>query len=369
MITLFGENYTRSELMRHLGDISQLARILPVRIQDGREDQVLSYEVKTGSGLNYSVIASRGLDISSASYCGCSLAWRSATSDSHPAFFDHEGEDGKGWLRSFAGGLVTTCGLSQVGATCIDKGQKLGLHGRINNTPAYQVSYSGAWDGDDYLLSITGKMREATVFGENLELTRTIQSRLGSNRIDIHDQVENLGYISAEHMMLYHINIGFPLVTAKSLFIAPSINVEPRDERAKSGLQTHHLMQLPDPAYAESVYFHTFSGDLSTVNTAIVNPNLKINGSNGLGIKCTFSPEQLPRFTQWKMMGSGTYVVGMEPSNCSVLGRAFERANGSLLFLEPGEIKNYDIILEVIFEDEISELMQESENVKRMPRE
>jgi hypothetical protein len=37
------------------------------------------------------------------------------------------------------------------------------------------------------------------------------------------------------------------------------------------------------------------------------------------------------------MMGQGAYVVGLEPSNCWVQGRAHDREQDILLFLEPGE--------------------------------
>ena len=41
------------------------------------------------------------------------------------------------------------------------------------------------------------------------------------------------------------------------------------------------------------------------------------------------------------MMGEGIYVVGMEPGNALVEGRAREREEGRLKFLKPGEEKKY----------------------------
>jgi hypothetical protein len=37
------------------------------------------------------------------------------------------------------------------------------------------------------------------------------------------------------------------------------------------------------------------------------------------------------------MMGQGTYVVGLEPANCWVEGRAADRQRGVLRHLGPGE--------------------------------
>src|SRR5262245_29017064 len=112
MANLFGRNYTRAELLRHVGSVSQVARAKPYRLVEGHEDGVLAIDVTTGGGLDFTVLASRGMDISSAHCNGRSLAWRSATTDQHPAFFEPEG---RGWLRSFFGGLVITCGLTYFG--------------------------------------------------------------------------------------------------------------------------------------------------------------------------------------------------------------------------------------------------------------
>jgi hypothetical protein len=48
------------------------------------------------------------------------------------------------------------------------------------------------------------------------------------------------------------------------------------------------------------------------------------------------------------MLGQGEYVVGLEPGNCLVLGRAEERKSGRLQFLEPGEIREYHLELGVL---------------------
>jgi hypothetical protein len=56
----------------------------------------------------------------------------------------------------------------------------------------------------------------------------------------------------------------------------------------------------------------------------------------------------MPEFIEWKMMGVRNYVVGMEPANCSVLGRAAERERGTLQFLEPGERREYHLELGVL---------------------
>lgn len=351
MANVYGKNYSKAELLARVGDVSQIARIKPYRLVEGLEDGVFALDVTTGGGLNFTVLASRGLDISSAHYNGRSLAWRSSTTDTHPAYFDHEGEGGRGWLRGFYGGLVVTCGLTYAGANGEDQGQKFGLHGRISNLPATNVAWEGRWEEDEYLLTISGKVREATVFGENLQLTRAITTRLGEKRLFLRDTVENMGAKPSEHMMLYHINIGFPAVNDTARLIAPTLSTEPRDAEAEDGRELYANLQPPQSGFREKVYFHTLASDAKgQVTTAIVDEETDSGGSDGLGfgVYCAYSPSQLPRFTEWKMMDAGTYVVGMEPANCSVLGRAAERAAGTLSVLAPGEQRHYDLEIGVL---------------------
>ncbi len=356
MATLNGVSYSKKELLRYVGDVSQIARVKPYRLIEGLEDNLAAIDVSTGSGLSFTILPSRGMDISTAQYQGRSLSWRSATTDVHPSYFDHEGEGGRGWLRSFYGGLVVTCGLSYAGANGMDMGSAYGLHGRISNLPAYNVSYQSGWKEDDYYLAVTGKVREATVFGESLELTRTISTFLGSRTIHLHDRVENLGTKKSEHMILYHINLGFPVVSGSSRLISPTLKAEPRDNDAELDKERYNLFDDPISGYKEKVYFHTFP-ESRQVTVSLVNPALKIDGNMGFGVSCSYQPDQLPRFSEWKMMEAGTYVVGLEPANCLVRGRASEREAGTLQFLETGEVRDYEIDLSVVCgADEINKL-------------
>src|SRR5439155_12100220 len=152
---------------------SQIAGVRLIELADGKERGSRAAEIKTGSGLSFTVLIDRGLDVSTAEFNGKALAWRSMTGDAHPAFFEPEG---LGWLRTFFGGLLVTCGLNWMGAPCHDEeaGPKrlgprdLGLHGRISHTPAAAVYADAAWEGNEYRIWIRGRMRESLVFGEDL---------------------------------------------------------------------------------------------------------------------------------------------------------------------------------------------------------
>jgi len=344
MVNLYGRDWTREELCRYVGRDSQLGGVRLAELADANARGVRVADVDTGSGLAYTVLLDRGMDIGAARYRGASLTWDSATGPAHPAHFEPEGY---GWLRTFHGGLVVTCGLTTAGAPSVDDGESLGLHGRISHTPASNVWTDGAWRGDEYEMWVRGKMRQAVVFGENLLLDRRIWSRLGQSRIMIRDVVTNEGHRRTPHMMLYHVNFGFPLLAEGTELLAPSRDVRPRDEVAAPGLAVHNRYEAPIDGYEEQCFYHDMVADAEG-NVTVMLVNRGYGGGQGLGVYLKYRRAELPLFTQWKMVCSGTYVTGLEPANCLVEGRDKDRERGILQFLEPGESREYLVEIGVL---------------------
>ncbi len=344
MATLFGTSYTKTDLLQHVGDISQLAGVRLGQLGDGFERGVRVADFRTGSGLTFTTLVDRGLDIGWANFNGASLTWRSSTGAVGPAYYEPEG---LGWLRGFHGGLLNTCGLTYMGAPGEDEGRPLGLHGRASYIPATHVAYGGDWRGDEYELWLTGQVRETSVFGENLVLRRRIKAYLGQSRLLIEDSVTNEGFQPAPHMQLYHINFGFPVVSAETELLAASVEVEPRDAAAAPGLGQHTRFQAPTAAYQEQVFYHTLKAAADGYAQAAL-VNRAFNKGQGLGGYVRFRPEQLPWLIQWKMMGQGTYVCGLEPATHWAGGRAQERAAGRLHLLAPGESRHYQLEIGVL---------------------
>ncbi len=337
MPTLWDTTYTRDELLSRVGNMDQLGGARRLRWEEGPEDAMLAAEMRTGTGLNLWISPTRGLDITHAEYKGIPLAWRSRTGDVHSAYFE---APGMGWLRGFFGGLITTCGLTYLGAPGPDGDEDLGIHGRISYTAARNVLVDNEWQGDEYVMRVQGKMTESTVFGDTLALTRCIWARLGEARFFVEDSVENIGRNPSPFMLLYHVNIGFPLVHPDARLVLPTENVTPRDDAAREGCESYDSFEDPDPTYAERVYFHAMKpGADGRVQAAIVNPRL----GDGIGLYVRYDPLELPCFTEWKMMNSDEYVVGLEPGNCLPLGRAVERSEGRLRFLAPGETQTFHL--------------------------
>ena len=344
MVTLFGNTYTRHQLLQHVGDITQFAGVRVGELSDGFERGVRTADFRTGTGFEFTVLVDRGMDIAWAAFQGASIAWRSPTTAIAPAFYEPEGI---GWLRGFHGGLVNTAGLTTMGAPGEDEGQALGLHGRASYMPASHFAYGGDWSGDDYDMWITGQLREAVVFGDYLILRRRISARLGESRLFIEDTVTNEGYQPAPQMQLYHINFGFPLVSEDTELLAASAEVKPRDEVAAPGLGQYHRFQPPTPGYQEQVFYHMPKVDAEGyAQVALV--NRKFGGGQGLGGYVCFKQSELPRLVQWKMMGQTFYVCGLEPTTNWAGGRAKERAEGRLRYLQPGETCHYQVEIGVL---------------------
>lgn len=343
---LFGRAWTRRELEARFGRLEQVAGIARFRREEGAERDVEAIRVRTGAGLSYEVLASRALDISLAEFCGSAISWQAQNGDVHPAYFRAEGF---GFLRTAAGGLLMTCGLRQAGFPCVDDGEELGLHGRAHHTPASEVTATTEWRGDQCVFSVTGIMREARIFGENLTLRRRIESTLGENGLRITDTIRNEGFDPEPLMTLYHFNFGFPLMDDETRMIFPSRNVVPREQ--ETPLQDHDRWCAPQHPFRERVYYHSDlrrePGGLTT-RACIENPLFPLAGRRApLGLALRWSTANLPQFVQWKQPGASTHVLGIEPSNCFVAGRKGSRENGTLKFLAPGEeiVNTFEIVL------------------------
>jgi hypothetical protein len=340
MTGLYHCNLSRKELMRYVGHMDQVAGVKLLEAADGVERGSRVLHVWTGSGLCFDVLADRALDISSCQFRGMSLAWRSAVGDIHPAFYDPAGF---GFLRSFQGGMLVTCGLNQYGSPCQDEGEDLGQHGRVSNLPAKSVSYHTSWIGDTYEMEITGEVRQTRVFGENIVLRRRISTRLGAKEIRIEDTVTNEGFNQQPHMILYHANPGYPLLSENARLKFDVEGTFPADSNAEKGIDSWMVFQPPTPGYQEQDFIHTPAADeKGWAHIELENPDLK------LGLRLSFDRGTIPYLTEWKMMGEGLYVLGIEPMNCKVFSRAAAREQNALPFLKAGESRQYALTIEVI---------------------
>jgi galactose mutarotase-like enzyme len=334
MPRILGGDYTPDQLRALTGTLSQLAGVRSVVLAEGKARGLRVAEVWTGSGLRFQVLLDRALDIGAAEHRGRPLAWVHVALGT-PAQYDPRG---RGWLRTFGGGLLTTCGLSHFGPPEEDGHAAWGLHGRIAHAPAERVRVTEEWRDGEFVLEVVGEARETAPLGENLLLTRTVTTRLGADHLTIEDRVRNDGFRPASHMMLYHCNFGFPVVSPESELIVSDASVTPRDDAAAGSLARHRRFEPPDPGRAEEVFFHRPRvGADGLAQAAIVNRAL------GFGAYLRYRAAELPCLAQWKMMGAGDYVCALEPATHPETTRRRLREEGGLRLLSPGEEVRYRV--------------------------
>jgi sugar/nucleoside kinase (ribokinase family) len=306
--------------------------------------------INTGSGLRYKVAIDRALDIVDAFYNQHSLVWLSHAGVTTPR---PDANHGIEWLWSFAGGLVTTCGLSHAGAPDDDESGQRGLHGRISNIPAEVESViqpdlrSGRLQ-----MSISAVTREARVFGPTLELRRTISSTLGEAVIHIRDVVTNLGNAPTPHMMLYHCNYGWPLVDDGTQIIwkgtcrSRGMDMDNAIFNDKHDYRTCRKPSEAHRAGGEACGFIDVTPDKNGMCTIGL-----YNAKLGLVVMTKYKKKQLPCMANWQHWGPGEYVCGLEPATNFPIGQSAARRQKKLIYLAPGKSRTYDLEISVLTKD------------------
>ncbi len=343
MAVVWGKKYTRAEILRRVGDIHQLAQVEPFELVDGSARGVRAVRIRTAAGLDFVVVPDRGMAITELNFRGIPIAFMTGVGVAHPAYSEPQG---LGWLRTWPGGFLTPCGLTQVGSPGEDAGELLGLHGRVAGTPAREVRWGGDWKDDDYFLWVEGTVRQVSMFGENIAVRRRISTWLSGTRFWIEDTVENRSFQPVPHMFLQHFNLGFPLVDAGAHLELPEHTSEPRDKAAQVGFEGYNGFETPQSGYQEQVFYHYLQPDSAgQVEVRFINPNF--DSGRGISAYWRYAQADYPVLAEWKMMGEGAYVVGIEPANCHVEGRGAERSRGTLQTLQPFETRRY--LIEVGF--------------------
>lgn len=311
----------------YIGHDSQLCCIEEVRLVGGRGDGMHLLQIRNAAGLEFTVSADRCADLSRVIYKGDNMGWFSPCGYVAPTYYDR---NGTGFLRSFTAGFLTTCGLTAVGAPCMDNGEATPMHGTISNVPCERIW----WEENDTELVIHAVITDAEIFREKLRLERTITCGKYANYITISDTVINVGSLTCPLMILYHLNMGYPLLSESSVVTIPSLSVSPRDTVAAKGIDSYLQIESPQPEFSEQCFYHTFE---QNGKASIYNPDIQ------KGLEISFDTAQLPCFTQWKMMGIRDYVLGLEPGNCTPDGRDIVRKQGKLQMIRPSERKEFSV--------------------------
>lgn len=312
----------------YIGHDSQIYGVEEHRLVGGKGDGMRLFEINNGKGLQMTVSPDRACDITRLRFKGMNLSYMSPCGYVAPAYYDNVGTN---WLQSFTAGFLTTCGLQAVGSPCNDEGEELPLHGSIANTPC-EHAY---WTEEDGKLVINGIIKDESIFGRKLRLIRQIVVSTQKNEFEIIDTIQNTGHKEEPLEILYHMNMGYPLLDEDSVITIPSVEVIPRDDHAAEDLENWMHMQTPTPGYQERCYYHKYADNKGSAS--IYQPKLNA------GVEISFDTSELDAFVEWKMMGVRDYVLGLECGNCYPDGRDVMRKTGMLKFVQPGEEKTYRV--------------------------
>ncbi|MBI4921450.1 MAG: aldose 1-epimerase family protein [Devosia nanyangense] len=355
MVDLFGKAMTRQEVAARSGMLSQFAGVRLMELGDGVERGIRLLEFRTGSGLRFTVLVDRAMDIADCDYKGQAIGWHSPAGFRHPGLHEYEGEGGLAWARSFSG-LLVTCGLDHIlfmnevpADTYVYSPKqtvKHSLHGRVSTIPARLTGYGERWEGDRCFLWAEGVVQQSAVFGEDLHLIRRIEAEVGTSAIRLSDRVVNHGFYKTPHMYCYHINVAHPVLDEGSRYLAPIRDVvwaaHAGDDYRARGVG-YRTLPAPQHNFHEQVWQHELAADAGgEVPVALVNDRI------GLGFEVTTRKDQFPCQYEWQNLQAGQYALGIEPSTNHVLGNLAARERGEMIWLEHGEERHYDSVFRIL---------------------
>ena len=301
-------NSTDNRLAK-IGNAEQLCVAQRVQVTNGRGNGARQIYVANGK-LNFVLSESNALDILRLWHEGMNVGFVSKNGlYTAPSDF----------LGNFPAGMLYTCGLDAIGGV---EGHP--IHGRIHSIPAEIKELKADENG----VKIVAEIRDTALFGQNLSLTRTVSTAAGSDEVKIEDRLENRAFRDEKYCMLYHVNVGYPIVDAGAKISGNFAESKPRTPWAEHERTKMLKVESPIDNAEETCYFHrTRDGKMSIENKT-------------LGKRFTVA-SSLRRFVQWKSRASGDYVVGLEPCTSWL--------DGELKYsvLKPGKSVKHTIVLKV----------------------
>lgn len=305
-------------------------------LRGGKQHGVELLRVRNGR-LSATLCPTRGMGVIDAHCDGVRLGWNAPNPEIvHPCHVDLKRNGGTGWLDGF-NEFIVRCGLQSIGRPGWDDTPAgrtwLTLHGQIANLRARNLSIRRVGSGSNRLLVVSGRITEPTVLGGKLELATEFSCRAGARGFTLRETISNRGSRPEEFSVLYHVNLGAPLLSRGAQFAAPIHSVAAMNTRAARRLATLTDYDDPCTGRAEEVFALRLLGGRNGRTIVALLDRKKTRA-----LSLAFSLRDLPCMTLWKQLG-GTgerYVTGLEPGTNYPQHRSIERRQGRLQTLEPG---------------------------------
>lgn len=326
-------------------------------LSDGRREGVKLVELTAGD-TRVVVLPDRGLGIWKMFVGDVELGWQSPVKGPvHPSFVPLSEPSGLGWLDGFDE-LVARCGLVSNGAPEFDASGRLvhGVHGRVANLPAHDVSVT--LDEDAGTVTLTGAVDETRFLFHALRMETTLVLEAARPRITWTDTVTNLSDRPATMQMLYHVNLGPPMLGFGADVVAAIDEIAPRDLHSATDVPAWNRYAGPCPGFAEQVHFAKLRPAADGRATALL-----VAPEGTLGAALSWRADSLPWFTLWKNLGGERdgYVTGLEPATNLPNGRSFEAEQGRVVTLAPGASVSFDLTLELVAGERLASVRRDVE--------
>ncbi|MDL2237309.1 aldose 1-epimerase family protein [Christensenellaceae bacterium OttesenSCG-928-K19] len=317
-------------LLDYLGDINQVCGMKRYALLDGKAKNTEAIDIDNGSGLFFTVLTDRCMDIATLKFKGTPLAFLSRTGIVSPAFYNDRGDE---WLRSFGGGLLTTCGFTQAGEPCEFDGVYHGLHGPASSLPARLTMCDEYWQNDVYTMELRGRIRQAKPQYEHIELERRIICTAGQNTVCLADTIRNEGARPEPLMLVYHMNFGFPLVNPSCGIFIPSAKVSGWDDYSTAHAAEWRSMPAPHSDAKDRVFLHTPRSEDGRTGFLLCNDR----ETPTMAVHVSYTADVLHTLAQWQYPCKRDYVMALEPCNHALLGVKHEHESKTLRYINPGE--------------------------------
>ena len=310
----------------YVADPSTLCGIERFSYTEGKAKDVAAIRMFNGK-LDLTVLPDRAMDIFRLFYRGTPVSYVSKNGLVSPRLCE---TGAYGFLNSFDAGFLYTCGLDNIGAPVEKEGRVLPQHGSFSYLPAENVHVTTEETEAGYFLTLQGTVRFTALFGQSLTVLRKIQMRYLGSEITVTDHVTNHGFTESGYMLMYHSNIGYPLLDEHAKLTVDSTEITPVSPVHDVARCT--TFDPPTPGRAEEVFRHTLRQGKG-VKATLENPDL------GLGLRLHFDTEDFPYLVEWKSMAGGDYVLGIEPVTIPMPER-------TLRMLQPGETAKHTVTWE-----------------------
>lgn len=318
----------------YIGNQAQLLDVRRFELSEGKAKGVACIEIQNSAGLSVTILQDRCMDLGSLRYRGVNYSYQTANGIVAPEYYYGSGES---FYRSFTGGMMATCGLDNTGPDCSAAGREHFRHGLAGNIPAENISIVRGEDQGTETVTVKGEVHQTCFMQESLILKREYVFSDNSPAFKIRDRVLNAGGQSVPFVIMYHFNLGYPLLSEFTRVHIPARTVRPRNGNMEE-MESYGVITPPGPDSPPQAFFHDLEEkDGNGEEIRIYNEKLC------MGLLLNFSRAQLPKLVQWKLLRPKEYVMGIEPCSAFPLGRKRLLEEGSMTVLEPGEERAFEL--------------------------